>query len=138
MPGWIQLLGSPSFELAIAPDECVRRTVMLEWRLLYTFQLRDNPFRQYLAQLDAPLIEGINLPDRPLGEYAVLVEGNQLAERLRGQALCDNGIRRPIAFEDAVGYQPVRGTLGSTSSVLRSLSSPFSSRLSRLPKHMAL
>ena len=126
------------FDPAVAPDKCVRRTVMLEWRLLYTFQLRDNAFRQYLAQLDAPLIEGINLPDRPLSEDAVLVARNQLTERLRGQALCENAIRRPIAFANAVAYQPVRSTLGSASSVLRSLSSPFSSRMSRLPKHMAL
>ena len=74
------------FDPAVAPDKCLRRTVMPEWRLLYTFQLRDNAFRQYFAQLDAPLIKGINLPDRPLGEDAVLVERNQFAERLRGQA----------------------------------------------------
>ena len=75
------------------------------------FQLRNDPCRQDLAQFDAPLIEGINLPDRSLGENAVFVKRNQLAECLRGQPLCENGIGRTIAFKDAVRYKPLRRTL---------------------------
>ena len=43
------------------------------------FEFRDNLLRQHLAQLDAPLIKRIDLPDGSLREDAVLVKGDQLA-----------------------------------------------------------
>ena len=46
-------------------------------------ELGDDRHRQHLAQLDPPLVEGVDPPDRPLGEDAVLVEGDQRAERRR-------------------------------------------------------
>ena len=48
-------------------------------------QLGDDPLGQHLAQLHAPLVERIDVPDRALGEDAVLVERDQLAERCRRQ-----------------------------------------------------
>jgi len=56
---------------AVAPDECIGRAVMLKFRLPDTFQFGNNAFHQYLAQIDATLIEGIDMPDHPLGEGRV-------------------------------------------------------------------
>ena len=54
---------------------------MLELGLRQALELGDDALRQNLAQLHAPLVEGIDLPDRALGEDAVLVERDELAER---------------------------------------------------------
>ena len=44
-------------------------------------------WRQHLAELDAPLVERVDAPDRALREDAVLVERDELAERRGRQAL---------------------------------------------------
>ena len=67
---------------------------------------------QDLAQFDAPLVEGIDLPDRRLGEDTVLVERDQLARVPRRQPFGKDRVRRPVAFEDAVRHQPVRRAFG--------------------------
>ena len=46
-------------------------------------QLRADARRQRLAELDAPLVEAVDAPDRALHEHDVLVERDQLAEHLR-------------------------------------------------------
>src|SRR4051812_309382 len=43
-----------------------------------------------LAELDAPLVEGVDVPDRALDEHLVLVEGDQLAEDRGGELLGQN------------------------------------------------
>jgi len=48
-------------------------------------ELRDNALGERLAEFHAPLIEAIDAPDRALSENAVLIERDQLAERLRRQ-----------------------------------------------------
>ena len=45
------------------------------------FELGDDAFRQRFPQLNAPLIEGVDVPDDTLGEDTVFVEGDQFAER---------------------------------------------------------
>ena len=52
------------------------------------YQFRDTQhaadlfaLRELLAELDAPLVERVDVPDRALGEDAVLVERHQRAER---------------------------------------------------------
>src|ERR1700674_285050 len=57
--------------LAIAADEGVGGTVMFELRLGGVFQLGDDSLGEDLAQLDAPLVERIDIPHRALGEHAV-------------------------------------------------------------------
>ena len=42
--------------------------------------------RERLAELDPPLVEGVDAPDRALGEDAVLVEGDERAEASRGSS----------------------------------------------------
>jgi len=51
-----------------------------------------------LAELDAPLVEGIDVPDRRLDEHAVLIKRDEAAERV-GIELAVNLIgSRPIAL----------------------------------------
>src|SRR5262249_18658223 len=68
--------------------------------------------RQSFSELDTPLIKRIDVPDRSLGENAVLIKCHQLAERLRGQAIGEDNIRRPIPFKDTMRLQPFRRALG--------------------------
>src|SRR6185312_11755610 len=69
--------------VSVATDECVRGTVVLQVRISGRRQLVGDLLGEYLAQLDAPLIEGVDRPDRALGEHAVLVQGDQGAQRVR-------------------------------------------------------
>ena len=48
------------------------------------FQFAEDLLGEDFAQLHAPLVEGVDVPDDALGEDAVLVEGDELAEGLRG------------------------------------------------------
>src|SRR6266508_4393788 len=64
---------------AITLDQRVGRGVVLQIGLLLGHQFRLDPRGQDLAQLHAPLVERIDVPDRPLGEHLVLVQRDQLA-----------------------------------------------------------
>src|SRR5215813_14097749 len=99
-------------ELAVAADEGVGRAVVLESGLRARFQLADDALGEHLAQLDAPLVEGVDAPDRPLSEYGVLVEGHELAQRVRGEPVEEDGVGGTIAFEDPMRHQAVLGALG--------------------------
>ena len=81
---------------------------MAESRFLLALEFRDNPLGQLLAQLDAPLVERVDVPDRALGKDAVLVEGDEFAEGFRSEPLGENRVRRAVALEDAVGHEPIR------------------------------
>src|ERR1051325_1275125 len=82
-----RLISSPRFAHSVATDQGVRRAVVREVRLRLALELRDDPLRELLAELHAPLVEGIDVPHDALGEHAVLVERDQRAERLRRQPL---------------------------------------------------
>ena len=64
--GQILAASGGSLELAIAPDQLVGRAVVLELRLRRAFQFGNDALREGLAEFHAPLIEGIDLPDRRL------------------------------------------------------------------------
>src|SRR4029453_13410530 len=55
---------------AVAADEGIGGAVVCERRLLRACQLGDDMAGQHLAQLHAPLIEGVNVPDGALREDA--------------------------------------------------------------------
>ena len=65
------------------PDQAVRRAVVLKLRQIFAFKFGNDALGEYLAQFDAPLVKRINVPDRALGENAVLIKRDQLAEGLR-------------------------------------------------------
>src|SRR5215470_16559609 len=99
-------------ELAIAADEGVGRAVVLEGGFRARFELADDALGEHLAQLYTPLVEGVDAPDRPLGEHGMLVQGHELAEGLRGEPVEEDGVGWTIALEDPVRHQTVRGALG--------------------------
>src|SRR4029434_498651 len=98
--------------LSIAADEVVRRAIMAELGFRRALELGDDVLGQHLAELDSPLIERVDVPDAPLGEHAVLVQRDELAERLRREPLCQDGVRRAIALEHPVGDEAIRRALG--------------------------
>ena len=75
---------------------------MVELRFRVAFELSDDLLREHLAQLDTPLVEGVDVPDDALGEDGVLVECDQLAEGFGCEDFGEDGIRRAIAFENLV------------------------------------
>ena len=55
---------------------------MVELGLRRALELGDDALGEHLAQLDPPLIERVDVPDGALGEYAVLVERDELSALL--------------------------------------------------------
>ena len=76
---------------------------MPQLRVLDGFQLRNDPFGQHLAKFHTPLVEGIDVPDRSLGENAVLVKSDEFAERFRREPFHQDRVCRTIAFKNPVG-----------------------------------
>ena len=56
---------------------------MCELGWCWAFEFGNDALGQRLSQLDAPLVERIDVPDHALSEDTMLVEGNQLAECFR-------------------------------------------------------
>ena len=67
---------------------------------------------QHLAELDPPLVEGVDAPDDPLREDPVLVERDQLPEHRRGQLRREDRVGRAVAREDPVRHERRRDALG--------------------------
>src|SRR5215207_2239452 len=95
-------------EAAVSPDERVGAAVVREVGLR-AGELGDDRGGELLAELDAPLVERVDVPDRPLGEHLVLVGRNQLSERERRQPLGKDHVRRVVAGEAAVRLTVGRG-----------------------------
>src|SRR3546814_12072110 len=68
---------------AVAPDQFVGGTVVAQLRQARGGQFACGPLRQHLAQLHAPLVEGVDVPDHALHEHAVLVKRHQRTQRDR-------------------------------------------------------
>ena len=89
--------------------------------------------RQPLPQLDPPLVERIHIPDHALHEHLVLVERDQLAQRLRGELLGHDRVGRPVAGEHLVRRQSLDPVLAHA--LRRELGDDF---LLALPQHQRL
>ena len=84
---------------------------MIELGLALALELGDDSLRQGLAELDSPLVERVDLPDRSLGEDAVLVKRHQRPQHGRSEAFGEDDVRRPVAFERAMRYEEVGDAL---------------------------
>src|SRR5438309_882251 len=74
---WCRLTGSPAPRpgLAVPADEGVGGAAVVLGDVALGGQLTGDAAGQHLAQLHAPLVERVDVPDRPLGQHLVLVEG---------------------------------------------------------------
>ena len=68
---------------AVELDERLGRSVLLGLCGVVV-EGRGNLLGKLLAQLNAPLVVGVDAPDRALDKRDVLVQGDELAERKRG------------------------------------------------------
>lgn len=75
-------------------------------------QLSQDLLGQTLPQLDAPLVEAVDVPDRALGKGQVLVVGDEGAERARGDFLREDGRSRSVAEEGFVRDEFGGGAFG--------------------------
>src|SRR4051794_8077249 len=72
-------------------DEAGRRTVELRRAGARVRYDRGELRGELLAQLDAPLVERVDVPDRGFREHLVLVERDQAAQHARGQLAVKEG-----------------------------------------------
>lgn len=72
-------------------------------RLSRVYEFRQDTARELLAQLHAPLIEAVDIPDDPLHEDLVLVQRNQAAQGMGCHLPEQEGIAGAVAIEDAIG-----------------------------------
>src|SRR3954454_2163545 len=56
---------------AVSPNECVGRRVVVETGVIVGLQLGDDLLGECLPEFDAPLVEGVDLPDGTLYEHFV-------------------------------------------------------------------
>src|SRR5690606_18563095 len=93
---------SAATQLPVAADERVRRGVVGELGLLRGAELGLDPLGEHLAELDPPLVEGVDAPDDTLGEHLVLVERDELPEHRRGEPRGEDERRRGVPGEGLV------------------------------------
>ena len=60
-------------QFPVIGDQGIGGAVMLQIRLGRFVKFGNDPRSENFAELNAPLIERVNVPDHPLGKYAVLV-----------------------------------------------------------------
>src|SRR5258708_33271396 len=98
--------------LGVPAGQIVGRAGMAEPGFALALELRDDALGQDLAEFYAPLIERVDVPNRSLGEHAVLVQRHEFSERGWGQTIQHDGVRRPIAFEHSVWDEPIGHAFG--------------------------
>lgn len=76
-------------------------------------QLGQDLFREALAKFHAPLVEGVDVPDRALGECQVLIVDNQCTESAWCDLLSQDRCCRSVAQEGLVLVQRLGCTLCS-------------------------
>ena len=75
-------------------------------------QFGNNALGQHFAQLDAPLVERINVPNHALGEDAVLVKRDEFAKNFRREPVDQDHVGRTVALEHPVRHEPIRCAFG--------------------------
>ena len=83
---------------AIELDERLGRSVLLGLGGVVV-EGRGDLLGKLLAELDAPLVVRVDAPDRALDKRDVLVQGDELAKRERGQRVTEDRGRRAVALK---------------------------------------
>src|SRR3984885_1302234 len=81
---------------------------MRQLRIPGRLKLADDPLGQHLPELNAPLVERIDIPDGALRKHAVLIERDKLAKNLGREHIPEDRVRRSVTLEDLVWNQPIR------------------------------
>ena len=76
------------------------------------FEFGDDALGEDFAEFDAPLVEGVDVPEDALGEDAHFVEGDEAAENGGGEFFGEDDIGRAVAVEDAVWGECGGGAFG--------------------------
>ena len=97
---------------AVELDERLRGGVLGSQGLV-VMECRRNLLGELLAKLDAPLIVGVNAPDRALNERDVLIERDELAECERGELVSEDRGRGTVAREAPRRHDLFRRALGA-------------------------
>src|SRR5207249_421589 len=92
--------------IPIAADQGIGRAVVSKGRVSSDLQFGHDALGELLTQLDAPLVERVDVPDRSLNKDAVLVQRDELAERFWSQPLDQECARWPVAFEGSMRHKP--------------------------------
>ena len=99
--------------LAVLRDEGVGRGVVREGGLLLGDEFAHDLLREDLAELDAPLVEGVDVPDDALDEDLVLVERDERAEREGRELVGEQRVRRAVAGEGLLRDKRLGDALGA-------------------------
>src|SRR5262245_593094 len=83
----LDVLFYAALALAIPRNQRVGRAVVGQFWLDLTLELGRDAVGEDFSQLDAPLVERIDVPDCALHETAVFVKGDDLAEGRRRQSI---------------------------------------------------
>lgn len=94
-----------------------------------SFELLLDLLRKDLAQLNTPLVEGVDVPDGAFCENDVLVVSDEGTQSGGRDLLGQNGSRRAVAEEGLVRHQVLGSTLGLD--LLRGLANHQSLRLGK-------
>jgi hypothetical protein len=78
------------------------------WRSL-TFHFGNDALCQRLAQLDAPLIKRVDVPDHALREDNVFVKRDKFTENFWSEPHSENRVRGTVALEDSMWQEPIGG-----------------------------
>ncbi len=76
------------------------------------FEFGDDALGEDFAELDAPLVEGVDVPEDALGEDAHFVEGDEAAEDEWCEFFGEDDIGRAVAVENAVRGERGGGAFG--------------------------
>ena len=103
---------SHAIHLPIPADERICAAVVFEVGFPCGFEFGDDALGEDFAEFDAPLVEGVDVPEDALGEDAHFVEGDEAAEDEWCEFFSEYDIGWAVAFEDAVRGERGGGAFG--------------------------
>jgi hypothetical protein len=78
----------------------------------FGFEFGDYALGEDFAEFDAPLVEGVDVPEDALGEDAHFVEGDEAAEDGGGEFFGEDDIGWAVAVEDSMRGECGGGAFG--------------------------
>ena len=101
-----------ALHLPIPADERICAAVVFQVGFPCGFEFGDDALGEDFAEFDAPLVEGVDVPEDALGEDAHFVEGDEAAEDEWCEFFGKDDIGWAVAFEDAVWGECGGGAFG--------------------------